>query len=320
MHRLQFTGTAPRHPSIRPSVHPSIISPLSSKHPKVIITPLRSNEKVFETKPTFDHHHLSELLPPRTELLVYSISFSFPRLFDAKAWKESHRIGYPNSNNNIYQYIGSRYFKHGWIRFKPRRNISMYNDLWICRSTVDRTIPRIVTNRSENDRFFFFLETIHARKKHIPILDILFKKEKCRYIIEIEFQSPSSNIRTKRKLEKRARVVPPEIGRGKNLFQSLRLFSNRKHWGRGERGKRIHQRGEWIATNDGSYFESNQSPYKLHMEYGEGGGTWRDNTGNAHWLKQAYLERNKFHDKLEGFRYDWPSNFSASVTCAAFAN
>lgn len=107
--------------------------------------------------------------------------------------------------------------------------------------SVDRTI---VTNRSENDRFFFFLETIHARKKHIPILDILFKKEKCRYIIEIEFQSPSSNIRTKRKLEKRARVVPPEIGRGKNLFQSLRLFSNRKHWGRGERGKRIHQRGE----------------------------------------------------------------------------
>lgn len=157
--------------------------------------------------------------------------------------RERNRIGYPNSNNNIYQYIGSRYFKHGWIRFKPRRNISMYNDLWICRSTVDRTIPRIVTNRSENDRFFFFLETIHARKKHIPILDILFKKEKCRYIIEIEFQSPSSNIRTKRKLEKRARVVPPEIGRGKNLFQSLRLFSNRKHWGRGEREANPSARG-----------------------------------------------------------------------------
>lgn len=48
-----------------------------------------------------------------------------------------------------------------------------------------------------------------------------------------------------------------------------------------------------------------RAAYGVREGRGEGG-RGHDVTirGNAHWLKQAYLERNKFHDKLEGFRYD----------------
>lgn len=130
-------------------------------------------------------------------------------------------------------------------------------------------------------------------------------------IIEIEstrFNSPPPDIATKRKLEKREHVVPPEIGRGvegkKNLFRSLRLFSNRKHGGGEEEGTaNPSARG---VNRDKRRIVLRIQSVTIRAAYGVREGRGHDVTirGNAHWLKQAYLERNKFHDKLEGFRYD----------------
>lgn len=129
-------------------------------------------------------------------------------------------------------------------------------------------------------------------------------------IIEIEstrFNSPPPDIGTKRKLEKREHVVPPEIGRGvegkKNLFRSLRLFSNRKHGGEEEGTANPSARG---VNRDKRRIVLRIQSVTIRAAYGVREGRGHDVTirGNAHWLKQAYLERNKFHDKLEGFRYD----------------
>lgn len=115
------------------------------------------------------------------------------------------------------------------------------------------------------------------------------------YYIELtRFNSPPSICERKvdetEKRERRQRSRGERRGR-KTFFQSFRLFSNRKHGGGGRR--RIHQRGEWIATNDGSYFESNQSPYnKLLWSTGGGGDvTWQ--YGETHTRLKASISRTK---------------------------
>lgn len=147
MHRLQFTGTAPRnrvHPSIHPFIYPSIILLLSSKHPKVIITPLRSNKKRRSQSSIADHHSLPA--SSAFNRVIYSLLVDIPF--------------FPVFVKGIYESIRSRYFC---------TTIFGYNQ------PISTTIS---TNRSENRSIFFLLK---YTKKHVPSRPRprLFKKQKC---------------------------------------------------------------------------------------------------------------------------------------------
>lgn len=137
-------------------------------------------------------------------------------------------------------------------------------------------------------------------------------------IIEIEstrFNSPPPDIGTKRKLEKREHVVPPEIGRGvegkKNLFRSLRLFSNRKHGGGGGDSESISAGSESRQTTDRTSNPISHHTSCIWSARGEGRGregTWRDNTGKR-TLVETSISRTKQIPRQIGRFSLWPPTF-----------
>ena len=168
MHRLQFTGTAPRnrvHPSIHPSIHSSIH--LSIHYFTSFIQAPESNHnspptEQKETKPIFDRR------PP--------FSPSFFRLQPSYLFVTRR---YP-----LFSRIRQRNIVESEIQIPIIiRTNRLDRDISVQRSSdTDQPISTTIsTNRSENRSFFFLLK---YTKKHVPsrprpILDILFKKQKC---------------------------------------------------------------------------------------------------------------------------------------------
>lgn len=128
-------------------------------------------------------------------------------------------------------------------------------------------------------------------------------------IIEIEstrFNSPPPDIGTKRKLEKREQSCRQRSGgewRGKKTFSDRCDYFQIANTGEEEGTANPSARG---VNRDKRRIVLRIQSVTIRAAYGVREGRGHDVTirGNAHWLKQAYLERNKFHDKLEGFRYD----------------
>lgn len=132
-------------------------------------------------------------------------------------------------------------------------------------------------------------------------------------IIEIEstrFNSPPPDIGTKRKLEKRehvCRAARDREGSGgeKKPFPIVATIFKSQTRGGGEEEGTANPSARGVNRDKRRIVLRIQS-VTIRAAYGVREGRGHDVTirGNAHWLKQAYLERNKFHDKLEGFRYD----------------
>ena len=212
------------------------------------------------------------------------------------------------------------------IRFKARRKISMQRSM-----DIDQPIPRFLWIFTKN-RFFFF-ETIHATRKPHNIDSLYYLKEEEKrkislYYIELtRFNSPPSprypsEKWTKRKSENAVRDREGSGGE-KNLFPIVPTIFKSQTRGRREEAN---PSARGVNRDKRRIVLRIQSVTIQQAAYGvrEGEGTWRDNTGKRTlgW-KQAYLERNKFHDKLEGFRYEPPAFqlfLSVHTACAAFAN
>lgn len=299
MHRLQFTGTAPRHrvhPSIHPSVHlsihfrPSIISPLSSKQPKVIITPLRSNKNFrAQTKPTFDHQSFSSSF---NRVIRYYVDILF--LFDAKARKEAHRIGNPNSNNNIHESIKSRYFK---------QKDSIQSAQKDTRATIYeyRSIhSTIFTNFYKKSIFFFRNNTRHEETTQHRFV-ILFKRRRKKKNIVIlyridAFQFSSLAPISERKVDETEKRERRQRSRGERRGE--KPFSNRSDYfqiaNTGEEGG-----GESISAGSESRQTTDRTsnPISHHTTsciWSTGGGgdvTWQ--YGETHTRLKASISRTK---------------------------